>query len=354
MKPRHLMTAIAMEMMAMAVSCTDAGDAYLRTLGLEAERLEAADSINVDNFDLFQARGIVALDNGWLVLSAVRGEYNLLFLNPETGEHVFAFRRGRGPGEILSGCSLHGYRDGAVFYDLYDATCINVRLDAATGNISGDTGIPDISVDTVGVFADGPSKPVFLTSCGEGGFVSGNLADDGVWYSYYDKRGNIISEVEALRLNAYSLKGDYMISRMINSAYASDIAGTRVCVANMDSPSLSFSKVESGILTEYRRYSNEPSGMVSGRVTEDFRTAFSGIDADDRYVYVLYSGHKIKDDVLPANECVDLIVYDWDGNPVRHYVLDRNVNSIDVSGGCMWAASTYPESCAYRFVLDLP
>ena len=62
----------------------------------------------------------------------------------------------------------------------------------------------------------------------------------------------------------------------------------------------------------------------------DAISAFHGIDADDENVYVIYSGHKIRNDVLPSNECRHFIVYD---------------------GDTLWCASEYPESCVYRFEL---
>ena len=120
------------------------------------------------------------------------------------------------------------------------------------------------------------------------------------------------------------------------------------------SPSLSFSKVDAGILREYKRYSNAPCGITNGRVTGEFRSAFNGIDSDDKYVYVLYSGNRMRGGTLPSNECRHLIVYDWDGNPVKRYILNRNVCSVHIDSGTLWCASTYPESCVYRFDMPKP
>lgn len=330
---------------AIAVSCTGEKDTYLRTLTVETKALAAVDSINIDRFDLFQASGVVRLDNGWLVLSSVKGDYKLLFLNPSTSEHFFAIRKGRGPGEMLNGSRLHKYQDGAALYDYTSATCIKVGVDTGSGTAR-------MALDTIAVFKGGALRPVYMTTCGSEGFISGNVLDDTIWYSYYDRKGRILSNIEALELEAFSIGGDMMISNMLSSFYVSNPEGTRVCVANVASPSLSFSMVESGKLSEYRRYANEPMGIVDGRITRDSRDAFSGMDADDRYVYLLYSGNKIFDDVLPVNECIHLIVYDWDGNFAEHYLLDRNVSSVHVNGNELWCTSTYPESCVYRFVLD--
>ncbi len=329
---------------AMTVSREAEQDQYLRTLKMEPVHLEYVDSINIDRFDLFQARDIVSLDDGWIVLSAVKGEFKLLFLNTNTSEHFFAIRKGRGPGEMIDGNSLHKHEDGAAFYDMGGAICIKTNLEHTSTNTH-------IRIDTIGLFREHPAKPIYMTTCGTKGFVSGNLLDDKVWYSYYDNMGHILSSIESLELEEFSIGGDTMISRMLSSVYASNPDGTKVCVANVMCPSLSFSKVESGILTEYKRYSNSPYGIVGGRVTEEFRSTFNSMDADEKYVYVLYSGHKISGDELPSNECVHLIVYNWDGNPVKRYLLNRNVCSVHVNVNILWCTSTYPESCVYKFIL---
>lgn len=339
----NLFLASAALLSALAVSCIKEKDHFLRTLSLDPVPLEAVDSINIDRFNLFQARNVVALDDGWILLSSVKGDYNLMFLNLYTSEHFFAIRKGRGPGEMIDGSSLHRYEDGAAFYDGNNATCVKVSLNKGASGSS-------VVIDTIGVFNSGPSRPVYMTTCGEGGFISGNLTDDKVWYSYYDSTGRILSDIDMLQFDELSVGGDRIISWMLSSVYTSDPAGKRVCVANVMSPSLSFSEVDAGILREYKRYTNAPD-ITNGRLTEESRSAFNGIDSDDKYVYVIYSGNKIRNDVLPSNECRHLIVYDWDGNPVKRYILNRNVCSVHIDGDTLWCASEYPESCVYRFEL---
>lgn len=337
--------AIAAICEAMALSCTgpSENDKYLKSLSLEPELLTAVDSVNIDQFDLFQARAAVAVDGGWLIVSSVQGDYRLLFLNPETSEHFFAIRKGRGPGEMINGSSLHKNGDGAVFYDSGSAVCVKIRTKESIRSRR-------VVMDTIGVFAAGASRPVYMTSCGKDGFISGNLLDQDVWYSYYDDRGTILSDVSSLDFEEFS-EGDRKVSRMLSSVYASNPDGSKVCVANVVCPSLSFSEVKSGILTEYCRYENPPEGIAAGRITEDCTGAFQDIDADEDYVYLIYSGNKYKGDSLPINECRHLVVYDWGGNPLRHFVLDRNISSVHIDGNSLWGASAYPESCVYRFIL---
>lgn len=41
--------------------------------------------------------------------------------------------------------------------------------------------------------------------------------------------------------------------------------------------------------------------------------------------------------------------YDWDGNPLRHYVLDKEVERIAIKGDVLFGLSTYPEYRIYKF-----
>lgn len=325
----------------MLSSCSSERDPYLRSLKLNAEPLTAVDSLNIDQFNLFQVRDVVKLDGDWLLMSSTGGDYKLLFLNTATSEHFFAIRKGRGPGEMIGGSSLHECGGRAIFYDRPKSVCIRINAKETIKSQS-------VVTDTISLFY-GPSMPTdFMTTCGENGFISGNVLDDNVWYSYYDRTGNVISSVKALDFEEISKSRDHKISFLASCKYVSSPDGSRVCVASVGSPSLSFAEVSSGNLSEYKRLAVPPA---KGNASETI-SAFVGIAADDDYVYLTYSGHKIRNDVLPSEESNHLIVYDWNGNPVKHYLLNRNVNSIHVDGKYIWASSTYPESCVYRFVLN--
>ena len=344
LRPEGFLKGIFVVFLIAEVSCSRAGDIYLRTLHVGSEYLAVTDSMNIDQFDLFQAGGAVAADNGWVLLSAVQGDYNLLFLDPDTKEHFFAIRKGRGPGEMIRGDNLHRNGGDVLFYDYSSAVCVSVNMSASIDKHSA-------VMDTAGVFSSGMSRPVYMTSCGVDGFISGNLLDDDVWYSYYNSTGDILSNVESLDLRGLSDDRDYRMSFNLSSKYAASPDGTKVCVASVMSPSVSFSNVYSGILTEYKRIGIAPVGMKGGHVTEESASAFNGMCADEDYVYLLYSGRRIVNSTVPTDECEHLVIYDWAGDIVRHFILEKSINSIDVYNGCVYGTSLYPESCLYVFQL---
>src|SRR5690606_2836991 len=63
--------------------------------------------------------------------------------------------------------------------------------------------------------------------------------------------------------------------------------------------------------------------------TEKTRFAFVTGSVTNKYIYLLYSG-KLNLVVNPNFGRI-IYVYDWDGNPIKEIVLDRDIMSLTVS-----------------------
>ncbi len=325
-----------------AVSCTSryADDPYLRNLKIEEQILSPVDSSDLDMYAYWQPRNVVDTHGGWFVISSVEGDYHLLFVNPESGEHFYAIRRGRGPGEIVSGCNLHKSGDAVRYYDFTRTKCIELDIEKSVAARAA-------VCDTVGDFSKG-NRLVYLTSCGNDKFVSGSLADENWWYALYDRQGNFLSGVEAIA--GLSKDRDRALSAMLSTKYASSPDGQHLCVANSATPTISFASVSGDKLQETKRIQSsfDAEKQAHGRTAKGY---FNGVAADDNYVYILYSGRRITDREMLPNECSHLLVYDWDGNIKHHYVLSRPVCSISLTDDGFYAVSTWPTGKLLRFVL---
>jgi hypothetical protein len=325
-----------------AISCSGSPDrdAYLRSLKLKPEVLTALDSVSLEAYNHFQPNGIVDAADGWFVLSSLQGEYHLLFLNPENDEHFFAIRKGRGPGEIVSGADLHEYAGNARFYDFTSSKCIEIKLPES---IAAKVAV----CDTVADFSGG-ERPVYMSSCGPDRFVSGRISDDKVWYSLYDRHGKVLSSIDAIDINPR--RKDIKGAMMLSSKYTSSRDGSRLCAANVLTPTISFASVSDDIISEVKRIRANSRGVDNGQF-KDAVSRFNGICSDENRVYVLYSGRMMADRTISSDECEHLVVYDWAGNPIHHYLLNRPVCAISVSGNDMYAVSAYPSEGMFRFEL---
>lgn len=317
-----------------ACSSPYSDDVYLRTVKVSPQCLEATDSLDLEAFDYFQARSVIKADEDWLLVSEVAGDYNLLFLNKSNGEYFRGFRRGRGPGEIVSGTDLHAFGGNARYYDFTMSRCLEICLEES---IAART----VVCDTVADFSSG-ERPVYIASCSGGRFVSGCLTDRDSWYGLYDAEGKVLSKVRAIALDDMPEDNDRRISLMLSSRFVSDPSGNRVCVANVATPSISFAEIQGDELVEVKRIEIQPKGEYV-RYTADNVSCFHGLCADRDNVYVLYSGRLMASREIPVNECEHLMVYDWEGGLKYHYILDHTVNSVSVSDGELYCSSTFPK-----------
>lgn len=303
-------------------------DDYIRSLRADAVFSEPIDSLCLEAYDEISVDEILAINDSWFLLSSRTGNYNLLFLDAVGKQSFYAIRKGRGPMEMINGGSLHQVYDKAVYYDMTTSCCVSIDLLESIR-------LREVVLDTLCDFSTLSPKPVYMTRC-RYGYVSGNVSDSGVWYSLYSEDGSLSASVDALEYDELTQDRDLRISVMLSSKYASSPDGSRVCVANVASPSLSFAEVNKDDLTEYMRYEISPPD-INGGISPDNCSAFMDVVADDEYVYLLYSGRSIKSRI--SDSCNHIVIYRWDGSFEKYLYLKKPVCSICIDKECFWGIS---------------
>ena len=83
------------------------------------------------------------------------------------------------------------------------------------------------------------------------------------------------------------------------------------------------------------------------------RTGFAGLECTDSFVYTLYAGKIVGDDVNKAWHGSHVFVYDWDGNPVAHYELEKELFAfgIDEKEELLYGIGYDPEGCILEYKL---
>lgn len=328
-------------------SCSSFETQYLKSLNIEYELISAVDSISLETYGAYAPNKIVRVNDSLMLVSLWKGDYHLLLLNLNDKEshQLFYIKRGRGPLEIAQGGSLHMSENGAVYYDVTSSTV--VKMDVLK-SLSMQMPV----LDTLCCFAQKFPKPIYLRSYNEG-FISCNLADESYWYSLYSLKGDLISNVDALQYDILKQSKDCRISIMASSLYCVNPSSTKVCVANVVSSSISFAYINGSTLQEFKRYEISPPIIKSGGngLSYENISAFQDIACNSDYVYLLYSGNMMRNDILPSSECNHLIQYSWDGTPSKHFVLDKNICSISIHNNELFGCSEYPEARIYKFLL---
>lgn len=78
----------------------------------------------------------------------------------------------------------------------------------------------------------------------------------------------------------------------------------------------------------------------------------SDMNADERFVYVLYSGKNLKDKGDDTFNCSHLLVYDWNGNPVVHCDLPKPLYGFSVAGDVLYGLSRESTPKVYVYSLN--
>lgn len=81
------------------------------------------------------------------------------------------------------------------------------------------------------------------------------------------------------------------------------------------------------------QYVPEGDGVntISAAIKRESKESFLSVASTEKYIYLLYSGRVIGDDIYRAVRGNTVFVIDWEGKPIKRYNLDVDVNCITVS-----------------------
>ena len=324
--------------------CHNKTESYLESLHLKEISVEPSEIIDLEQYNIFLATHLVVYED-WAVLKESQSANLVTILNLKTGEHFGLLRQGRGPGELQNPNSLTGKGEDFTTGDTGTRTFVSVNIPRSVLEKSA-------VMDTIlkyGIKHSSISNPVWVK---DGCFVSScdSYPEIG-WYALRDPRGEVLSTVSPpFQLQLKEMELAFRSSFLSSSFFITNPAGDRICVSMNQSETISFAVIENGQLHELVRYENTPPPVHTiGGTTHfdsDARQYFGASAADDRYVYLTYSGRKLFDSkaTIPSYEKDHLIVYDWGGKPQYHFRLRDPVLGVYLYQGRLYCTTTYPTS----------
>jgi hypothetical protein len=83
------------------------------------------------------------------------------------------------------------------------------------------------------------------------------------------------------------------------------------------------------------------------------KIGFQNIDSNQQFIYTLYSG-KTKADYLDELTAFHLLVFDWNGKPVKRYLLDTPLSSfcMNEAGTKLYGVAFMPETTIVQYDLN--
>ena len=282
----------------------------------------------VDNRDLGEA-GVYLVSQMFVKDSLLytmnpRTNYALSVYNLDTQEKKDFIRKGRGPGEVLALLGLAETRDG-----LYGLDSNNKRM--ADIRIVGDS----VTYD----FFDIPGEYLYThLIAGDNFVIFTGMMEEGR-YLYYD-----LNSRESEVYCSYPVGKEYENSPgevknriMISSVMGMKPDQTKFVCMHYNSGVIDICRIENGGIVRHKlvdffypnvRIREGSDGFPAVGITRDYPNGFFGVQTDDNYIYAIYSGKTYEEYGAAFSQCDYLLVFDWDGNPVKAYHLEMPLTSI--------------------------
>ena len=201
--------------------------------------------------------------------------------------------------------------------------------------------------------------PFILYKHGNGILATG-LFSDGTWFGSLNEAKGIASSIPLI-----DFKSTRNMSTLENSAFQLSSSfsvspdGRQGICAMLACGAFSIFDISGNALKERLRtiyYEPKmlpsPGEQITPGSTPDNIRAFYAVQSTDEEIYLLFSGREAGGIDIPSYECNHLLVYDWDGNPIRHYELEHPITSIHLQAGRIYGVSTFPTAAYY--VYELP
>lgn len=101
----------------------------------------------------------------------------------------------------------------------------------------------------------------------------------------------------------------------------------------------------------FPKFQTMPTGKIITLESDDIY-GISDMNADEHFIYVLYSGKNVKEKGNDAFNCPHLLVYDWRGNPMVHCVLSKPLYGFSIDGNTLYGLSRESNPSVYVYSLD--
>ncbi|WP_019539948.1 BF3164 family lipoprotein [Proteiniphilum acetatigenes] len=313
----------------------------------QKQRLTHSRVIDLEEFDILRPGQVIRKDDSYMVWD-LKNEKMFHLVNFDSKKVIKGIKIGNGPGEIISPSSLQ-LKDGRFLICDTDREKIS-RIDISSDTTLTLKEVEDINFDT----------RLFVINYQGSHIIATGLFDD-AWFASLKGNGEIISKVdfpsfeETSNTTGMELSMLYISTHIVNKP-----DNKKVVAATQDLGVISFfNYINGSILEEYKQikyYGPKFILLERGGIawSKDGPIGFCDLDCDDDYVYALYSGRTFTEHGMESHHCENLLVYDWDGNPVKHYILDTPLFSMkfDNEKNTIYGIGYNPEGVFVEYQLD--
>lgn len=314
------------------ISCGNSNNKKSTTNFDVPETLSLFSEFSINEDSLGKVEGIFCSDN-YLIVFGQYEEFLYSLFDCSSGQFINRFAQiGQGPNEIPFGSQ--GYPTGKYFYIFNDQTkqIYYINLDSLSrGNDSKllkrltKYNIPEAQFSKLAITSDS-------TYIGVGDYQSGNL------YTLFNNRNNVLdSNIKSYNAedNAFNNYTRFISNQGCLTVHPNKdkFAFSPFFSSNIDFVKITDNKISpiNLLRLENPKYDalTEGNGTVFRAIpSKEAITGYIDLCCTSEYVYALHSSKKLYEN---WRKSTDILVYDWKGNPIKKYTLDKEAYHIAVN-----------------------
>jgi hypothetical protein len=347
-------------MIILLASChrQEASDKLLSYFGdAPAAVLAPESSIDLEQYGILAPTWIARYQDSF-ILKKQKADNFVDIITPD-GTVIPCVQMGRGRGEMILATSVQLQGDTLFVYGMSQKKLLALDVPGTIAS-QKQVVIDERQIgDAEQLVSDQMVMPVYM-QCVNGHYYGVGMFGDGSLCAELSDEGKMVSGIPGAELEDAQITD--MTRRVLNTAalMASSPDGNRIAVAYSQIACLAFADTQPGLTARWTKTFFQPSlwypneqGVVVSYGKENVST-FQGLQAFDDSVYALYSGKDriaVDDTEEDVDHCRHLLVFDWDGNPLKKYELDVPVVSFCIDGEDLYGLAYYPETRIFRFAL---
>ena len=281
----------------------------------QTERIKPSKLIELEDYGVLRPNEALKYGDGYIIYDRKREDV-VTYVNFSTGKYVSGVNFGNGPNELIMFNGLKIINDKPHIYDMSHKRIFEIII------------VQD-SLLQIEPYRDiNYNKRLLLIELHGNNIIASGLFGD-CWIGYVDiLNGDLLSGIDFPTFeNTNQLQKIQKSIVYASSHIAISPDSKKFVVATQTAGVISFSNIDVTYITEYKQLKYFPpdfSVVQGGNIvySKKGKSGFCGVECDDDFIYALYSGRTFNSHGETVNYCEHLLVYDWEGNPIKRYILD--------------------------------
>jgi hypothetical protein len=312
----------------------------------KSETLVVSHRIDLEEYDIYKPGHILKKDGIYYI-----GDRDLLLaFNSYTNKVYKGISKGAGPRDIVSIGGLMLRQNDVVVFDTGNRKFSKIFFSENDSALY----LSEYKKLTM-------RKRVFIPA-----FIGENIVGSGIfqtsWINYYSKEDSLLSTLpfpEFAETEHFSDIEKTII--YMSTLFAVKPDQTRVAYATQKTGVFAIAEATQDSLIETVRRCYYPVSVTHYKnqrqpiaLNADNKVGFCEIACDNNYIYALYSGRTHQETPDMHYHCNHLLVYDWQGNPVKRFYLEKALFAMgyDEKRQVIYGITYDPEGCLVEYNLN--